>query len=81
MSADETNILDRLIRNHETSAEYLQRRYNLGPLLSRSAEASPPKRSGDPFTNLTVRFIFERAVITWREGEYRIEPAPEGQNT
>jgi hypothetical protein len=59
--------LDRLLKNHETHMDYLARRWNLGPLSHRSAEATPPKRQGDPFTDITVRFVFERATVTWRE--------------
>jgi hypothetical protein len=61
------NILDRLLKNHETEMEHLARRWNLGPLSQRFAEATPPKREGDPFSNLTVRYVFERGTITWRQ--------------
>jgi hypothetical protein len=61
------NILDRLLTNHETEMLHLALRWNLGPLQQRSAEATPPKRQGDPFINLTVRFVFSRGVVTWHE--------------
>ena len=60
-------LLDRLLSNHETHMEWLGRRWDLGPLERRSAEASPPKREGDPVTGIVVRFVFARGTVTWRE--------------
>jgi hypothetical protein len=74
---DETNILDRLLAAHETPMEHLQRRHDLGPTLSRSAEATPPKRQGEHFTDIVVRFVFERGTVTWRQDTgHIIEPQP-----
>jgi hypothetical protein len=68
-------LLDRLLANHETEMEYLARRWNLGPLSQRSAEAIPPKREGEPVTGIVVRFVFERGTVTWWEDTgHTIEP-------
>lgn len=76
----EDNFLDKLLRNHETHVDYLRRRYDLGSLSSRSAEATPPKREGDPFSGLAVRFVFARGTVTYTadSGTYDIVPAPQG---
>jgi hypothetical protein len=75
MTDSAENILDRLLANHETHMEWLGRRWSLGPLRQRLAEATPPKREGDPVTGIVVRYVFERATVTWQQDTgYTIEP-------
>jgi hypothetical protein len=49
--------------------EAMARHHGLGPLMSRSVEYDTKNHMGH-----VVRYVFEKAVVTYQNGQYSIEP-------